>query len=197
MKTKRFLFYTFLFSAGLTFISCKGEDGAVGPAGVKGDAGVQGPAGTKGDAGSANVIYSEWIPMPAKATASIPGRKNYSFSAPKITQEVLDKGHVYGYSKYSATGIVPLPYANKVLTGTETYGSFLSTILLGLGSISFNQDWLTPGAIPSSFADANTVVGGYTHLRYVIVPGGVPSGRQAAVDYNDYAAVKKYYNLPD
>ncbi|MDQ6477175.1 hypothetical protein [Dyadobacter sp. LHD-138] len=192
MKTKLFIFCACLLSAGLMFVSCKGDEGAVGPAGAKGDAGI------KGDAGSANVIYSDWLPMPASATASNANRKNFSFAAPKITQDVFDKGHVYGYVKYSPTGLVPLPYADKYTEANgEVGGSFLSTILVGIGSISFNQDWLTPGTIPSSFADSKKVVGSYTHLRYVIVPGGTPAGRQAAVDYSDYAAVKKYYNLPD
>lgn len=182
------------------FSSCKGDEGAVGPAGAKGDAGAQGTAGAKGDkgdAGTANVIYSEWLPMPAQAAASLPGRKNFSFSAPKITQEIADRGLIYAYIKHSSGGFVPLPYADKYLLGNgNVYGSFLSTFLYGVGSISFNQDWLTPGDIPDGFATATSVVGGYTHLRYVIVPGGV-AARIASLDYMDYEAVKKHYNLPD
>ena len=35
-------------------------------------------------------------------------------------------------------------------------------------------------------------------VRYVIVPGGAAvGGRKAAINYNDYEAVKRAYNLPD
>ena len=33
--------------------------------------------------------------------------------------------------------------------------------------------------------------------RIVIVNGSTPGGRAAAIDYKDYAAVKRAYNLPD
>lgn len=184
---------------GIMFVSCKSEDGAVGPAGVKGDNGAQGVAGSKGDkgdVGTANVIYSEWLAIPAPAAATAV-RKNFSFAAPKLTQEILDKGHVYAYLKHSAGGVVPLPYANTYNNGAgERTGSFLNTILIGLGSISLNQDWITPGGTAASFASATSIVGGYTNLRYVIIPGGV-NARVASVDYTDYESVKKHYDLPD
>lgn len=191
------MFSLAVLTAGVLFGACEGKEGPQGPAGAKGDTGATGPAGAIGATGTANVIFSEWIPMPATAAASLPSRKNFSFSAPKITQEVLDKALVYGYVKYSPTGVVPLPYAGRYTTSNgEILGSFLNTILLGLGGISFNQDWLTPGTIPRDFADAKTVIGGFTHLRYVIVPGGVQA-RIAGLDYSDYEAVKKHYGLKD
>ncbi|CAG5008404.1 hypothetical protein DYBT9275_04259 [Dyadobacter sp. CECT 9275] len=179
------------------FISCKGKDGAVGPAGAKGDPGAQGTAGAKGETGTANVIYSEWLAIPAPA-ANTPVRKNFSFMAPKITQEIVDKGHVYGYLKHSTGAVVPLPYASSyTYTSTgEQAGSYLNTILVGLGGISLNQDWLTPGTVQPAFANATGIVGGYVNFRYVIIPGGV-SARVASLDYTDYEAVKKFYNLPD
>jgi hypothetical protein len=184
------------------FISCKGEDGAVGPAGAKGDTGAQGAAGAqgaqgdKGDAGTANVIYSEWLPIPApQATTSL--RKNYQFLAPKITQEIVDKGHVYGYLKHSNGGVHLLPYADSYLVNADQhFGSFLNTLTMSAGRITLNQDWITPGAATPSYANATTIVGGYTNFRYVIILGGA-AARVASVDYTDYESVKKYYNLPD
>lgn len=35
------------------------------------------------------------------------------------------------------------------------------------------------------------------YVRYVVIPGGVAGGRQAAVDVKNYAAVKAHYHLPD
>lgn len=49
---------------------------------------------------------------------------------------------------------------------------------------------------PATFTES-AVLNNYTQFRYVIIPGGVPAGRAAAVDYSDYEAVKRYYNLPD
>ena len=42
-----------------------------------------------------------------------------------------------------------------------------------------------------------TLFEGLPQYRVVIVNGSTPAGRTAAVDYNDYAAVKQAYNLPD
>jgi hypothetical protein len=50
----------------------------------------------------------------------------------------------------------------------------------------YNEDATDPG----TFGSGN-------QYRYVIIPGGIPNGRMAAVNYNDYEAVKAYYQLPD
>ncbi|MFC5411761.1 hypothetical protein ACFPMF_20735 [Larkinella bovis] len=187
-----------LLTMGILFMGCKGDEGPVGPAGAKGDTGAQGVAGPKGEPGTANVIYSEWLPLPEKAVASNPNRKNFDIPAPKITQEILDKGLVYAYLKHSAGTVTPLPYANRYVFSDGTVsGSYLTTIIPHVGRISLNQDWMTPGTIPTNFADATSVQGGYTHLRYVVVPGGIPAGRQAAIDYSNYETVKATYHLPD
>jgi hypothetical protein len=200
MKKRLILSTLSLIAAGFIFIGCKGDDGAVGPAGAKGDTGAQGTAGTKGDkgdTGTANVIYSEWKALSDTAVASTFNRKNYNIAAPEITQNILDKGFVYAYVK-TTSSVIPLPYVNKyVYANQEVAGSYITTVIPHVGRISLNQDWMTPGAIPPSFADTKVVVGGYTHLRYVIIPGGLPAGRISGVDFTDYEAVKKFYNLAD
>ena len=37
----------------------------------------------------------------------------------------------------------------------------------------------------------------YNRLRYVIIPGNVDLSGKSSLDYNDYEAVKAFYNLPD
>ena len=37
----------------------------------------------------------------------------------------------------------------------------------------------------------------YNRLRYVIIPGNITAGGKSSLDYNDYEAVKAFYNLPD
>jgi hypothetical protein len=193
---KRLLLSTLhLLAAGIMFISCKGEDGAVGPAGAKGDAGVQGTAGAKGDkgdAGTANVIYSEWTAIPLTPSYKDSKEKEYSISAPKITKDVFDKGLVYAYARSggSATAFL-LPYYNTYQAGM-TYNCSIS---ISQGWVRYSEIWAGAGAVNSAWINsAKTTY--FSHIRYVIIPGGA-SARVASVDYADYEAVKKYYNLPD
>src|SRR3546814_16208510 len=56
-----------LFLATL-LLSCEkegppGPAGAAGEQGPRGETGATGPKGAKGDPGTANVIYSDWIPV--------------------------------------------------------------------------------------------------------------------------------------
>jgi hypothetical protein len=55
-------------------------------------------------------------------------------------------------------------------------------------------DLAQSGIVPDVYA---TVIPTYQY-KYVVIPG-TQAGRQSAppVDYNDYEAVKRYYNLPD
>lgn len=183
-----------LIVVGVTLGGCKKEAGPVGPEGPKGEAGAKGEQGAPG---TANVIYSDWIPLPAKAVFSSPMRKNFSIQAPEVTLDVIKKGVFYAYLRHGSSeeSIVPLPYAGSWVNTTtnEVIGSYLSTVLVGVGSISLNQDWLTPGAIPATFANATAVSGGYTHIRYVIVPAGLKSSSTARVDFKNYESVKKVY----
>lgn len=187
-----------ILAMGSILASC-GKDGDIGPAGPAGPQGANGTPGVTGPigpTGSANVIYSDWLPIPTTAAAALPGRKNFSFTTPGLTQEVLDKGLVYAYLKNGGS-IIPLPYADKYLVSAEEVsGSFLTTVLLGVGGISLNQDWLTPGTIPTGFATATSVVGGYTHLRYVIIPGTVKTAMNPNVNLKDYNEVQRYFNIP-
>ena len=202
MKKGTLLMLMSIFALGTILSGC-GKDGDMGPIGPQGPQGpngtpgATGPQGPTGATGSANVIYSDWLPIPATAAAALPGRKNFSFTVPAITQDVLDKAQVYVYLKSGGT-IIPLPYATKYInTSTgETTGSYLTTVLLGVGGISLNQDWLTPGTIPAAFADATTVQGGYTHLRYVIIPGSVKTSMNPNVNLTDYNEVREYFNIP-
>lgn len=200
MKTKLFKNLIFLFTVGILLGGCKKEVGPIGPAGPAGPAGAAGAAGIKGDpgdkgsTGTANVIYSDWLPIPTTPSGNLPYRKNFSINTPGLTQAILDQGFVYVYAK-AQDRIVTLPYAGAFLTNNSSVvGSFLSTVLVGVGSMSFNQDWLTPGTIPDGFANATTAVGGYTHIRYVIVPGSVRVSN-SKVDYTNYEAIKLHFNL--
>ena len=194
---KRLLLSTLpLLAAGIMFISCKGEDGAVGPAGAKGDAGVQGTAGAKGDkgdAGTANVIYSEWTAIPATIAFKYGRKKEYSISVPKITSDVFDKGIVYTYARSGGSASTfQLPY---FLTSDDGSMAYDCSVRIGQGWLYYGETWAGSGAVNSTWLNTEKT-SYFSHIRYVIIPGGA-AARVASVDYTDYESVKKYYNLPD
>jgi hypothetical protein len=199
---KRLLLSTLpLLAAGIMIISCKGEDGAVGPAGAKGDTGAQGAAGAqgakgdkgdKGDAGTANVIYSDWIAIPATPFDKGGNYKEYSISAPKITKDVFDKGIVYAYARSGGSASAfQLPFYNN-LQANMVYDC---RVRIAQGWFIYNETWAGSGAVNSTWINTEKT-GYFSHIRYVIIPGGA-TARVASVDYTDYESVKKYYNLPD
>lgn len=112
-----------------------------------------------------------------------------NFAAP-ITQDILDKALILVYGKYQNTSIDKnvylLPSSVLTLYSVEAFAGlnriyiqtiYPSTNVVGSGSIYS----------PTSFIN---------QFRYIIVPGAV-NGRQASIDYTDYEAVKKFYNLKD
>ena len=153
----------------------------MGPAGTAGPTGVAGPTGANGAAGTANVIYSPWVSFPASSTTAAPYL--YNFTVTQITQDLLEKGVVLSFVRIAGTAgptseTFPLPYifpSGTTASNSEIYASYI------VGNIKIRSTISISG------------VG----FRYIIIPGGIAAGRQAAVDYTDYEAVKKYYNLPD
>ena len=163
-------------------IGATGANGAIGATGATGGTGATGATGAKGDkgdtgatgaTGTANVIYSDWtnVTFAGSGTSYIA-----NVTAPKLTQDILDKGNVNIYWKIG-TSVYYIPYVQVI--GTTTYTVFQ---ILTVGNIK----------LTASYAG---ITG--TAIRYVIIPGGVAGGRKAAIDYSNYEEVKKYYNLKD
>jgi hypothetical protein len=152
---------------------CKGTQGDPGPAGVAGPAGTQGVAGAAGSAGAAgatgtaNVIYSAWETLTFTGSGT---SWTATQNAPRITQDILDKGVVLGYLK-SGTNYFDIP----LISGTTSFLKYQQ-----VGKIIY----------------LSTVTGSSFTFRYVIIPGGV-GARLASVDYGNYESVKQAYNLPD
>ncbi|WP_212005651.1 collagen-like protein [Chitinophaga sp. HK235] len=175
----------------LSLNSCKkGNDGPVGPAGP---AGATGPAGP---AGSANVIYSPWVATAtwtASTTSTGTGKKTFYFdiNAPKVTQDVIDKGVVLVYMKFIAdpdgAGIAKLlPSIYYNIGGADVQYRFQYGLFLNIVRVICD---VVPNGIP-----ANTNM-----VRYVIIPGGVTGARTAATDYSkmSYEKVCRLYNIPN
>lgn len=187
-----------LLAFTLFFVSCS-KTGPVGPAGTTGAAGAQGPAGTaglpgpKGDTGTANVIYSPWLNVTFQvntATNPTTGKLDttgYSaqIAAIKLTDSIVKTGEIKVYVNLGSDStsdqfIAPLPYFD---------GSIIINPYFASGTIQ-----LISNINVSSYV-SNT----YNHLqyRYILIPGGVRSGRYAPINWKDYQQVKKYLRLKD
>jgi hypothetical protein len=201
MKSKLFLSMAALLVAGILFTGCEGKEGPPGPTGAqgqKGDTGATGPQGTEGATGAtgtANVIYSDWKAVPVTPTHKYSSEKVYRIAESKITKEIFDKGLVMAYARSGgSTWAYYLPQ-----TLTTSYHGFNGSINFFFnvveGSFYYCELWLSPTAVNSSWLaqDKPTY---FSHVRYVILPGGVKA-RVKGLDYSNYEEVKKYYNIPD
>jgi hypothetical protein len=188
-----------ILTLGVLQFSCSKE----GPAGPQGDAGPQGPTGANGAAGatgaagptgSANVIYSSWFLTGAAgwntavADASPYGAVAiYDKATAGVTQDIIDRGIVLAYMKGDPTtgltnDVFPLPYTVGV--GFTDHWDF---VLNTAGNIRFmyksDAPW-TPAEL------------GGISFRYVIVPGGISSGRMRDPRKMTYDEVCEAYGIP-
>ncbi|MBX2952732.1 MAG: collagen-like protein [Leadbetterella sp.] len=156
----------------------KGEQGPAGPAGAtgpKGDTGATGAQGPKGDTGNANVIQ---FSFGAKSWGNTIGALN-SFSLSGITASIAEKSAFFTYIK---NGNLWYPVPGEI----STYGEFRTYITPGSSS-TVTVRRVSVGIVLNSDA-----------TRIILMPANdLRNGRQAAVDFNDYVAVKKFYDLPD
>ncbi len=164
-----------------------GPQGDSGPQGPQGPAGPQGATGAQGPAGTANVIYSEWINWTTgwtRVTNQLWASPDFPVAS--LTEAVLDNALIMVYSRASAGEAFAIP---ENITGFDVGYS--------IGKINFYRVWpnLTGSTAPTTFS-INDVLAGVNQFRYIIIPGAVKA-RQAAVDYKDYAAVKRAYAIPD
>jgi hypothetical protein len=175
-----------------------GDQGRQGPKGDTGDQGRQGPKGDKGDEGdpgTANVIYSEWTTFVLEDwTASLTffgqTRREYPINVTEIDSEIINKGTVMVYGRLAGTitRTQPLPIIGPIPSNARDQVLNFH-IRLGLIHIEF-YNLIERDEDPGRFGSGN-------QYRYIIIPGGVPTGRIGAPDLSDYEAVKTFYNIPD
>ncbi len=174
--------------------SCKkGDTGPAGPAGPAGPTGATGAAGPKGDTGTANVIYSAWLDaqyLPdtfTNKTTHLLDTAGFYMDAKnvtKLTAAILNTGEIKVYINFSTAAtpqISPVPYFDPYtnLSVVPTYA--LQEIFL------YSDGDLSTGL--------NTAGAKVFQWRYILIPGG--KAARSAIDWNNYAAVKKYLNLKD
>lgn len=125
MQTKTNVIYgiTVLFLGIFFLASCSAEDGETGPAGPagpQGEQGAQGPQGDQGEQGepgTANVIYSDWIPIDFPATALL--QKIVTLASEEVITSLdvdLETSTVLVYGRgdvliFNGIEVFPLPFA--------------------------------------------------------------------------------------
>jgi len=183
-----------ILTFGVLQFSCSKE----GPAGPQGATGAQGPTGAAGPAGTANIIYSSWFltgapGSPGWDTLNYAGNylayATYDKAAAGVTQSIIDNGIVLAYMKGDPTTnlgneVFPLPYTIGPGFAFTDYWGF---VLNEPGNIRFlykaDYPWL-----PAQ-------LGGIS-FRYVIVPGGVVTGRMRDPRKMTYDEVCEAYGIP-
>ncbi len=173
----------------LSFSQCsKDSDGEAGPKGEQGEQGPKGDKGDKGDKGTANVIYSDWITVKKAdwARYMLSQGLYHDIDAPKLTNDILNKGVVLVYMNRS--GVKALPYAYQLHSGG---GRIIYEFEISKGKIKlFHYD--------DDGSNQKTPTSHDAKFRYVLIPGGVKARRSAPLpDFNDYEAVAAYYGIPE
>ena len=199
MKLNLNIAFCLLLALPLFFASCskQGPAGATGPVGPQGTAGSAGAAGTAGATGSqgapgtANVIYSAWIDTVIYSGSDSTGWFA-GIDAPQLVDSILNKGEIkvylnYGSDSANAELIAPLPTVDLFVFGFSLYiNPYFSSQFITLASTS----------------DASSFTLRTFHhfrYRYILIPGGTAAGRnpKGAINWNNYAEVKKYLGLKD
>jgi hypothetical protein len=148
-----------------------GTTGAKGDKGDKGDTGATGATGATGNANVIQVTYGSKTHTGSDLEYIIPA---------SITKATLDNSAYFVYVSNSGGNTYDLP--GWFTGGVNSYRTYNYT--------PTNSVYV--GRISGSGSDV------FTKTRIVIIPANdLRNGRRAAVDYTDYEAVKKYYNLPD
>jgi hypothetical protein len=168
MKQKHFYrFPLFIIMVVLVFLGCtkQGPAGVTGPQGPQGETGPAGPTGPSGSKGDTGTANVIY----SQWDSSFSGVSGI-WAVPQITQSILDSGAVLVYFRGN-NGVFQLNFANN--SGVYILYS------IKLGQITL----IAYGTNLASFV-----------FRYVIIPGGVPSGNSIP---KDYKLLCQKYNITD
>lgn len=177
-------------SLSLLFIACEGPEGPAGLDGLEGAQGVQGATGAQGPAGplgATNVIYSPWITnvwVKDEVTKFV----SHEIGAPKITQEIMDKGVVIAYFRESSymdfIKILPtIYYQNSVPV-------FSIDFSIHVGRLVFFH-----GASEATNGEGVETTSPNSQIRYILLPGGAAGRVKYPVDFNNYEEVCSYFGI--
>ncbi|WP_165933397.1 collagen-like protein [Arundinibacter roseus] len=164
--------------------ACEGPQGPVGPAGDPGSQGPAGEQGPTGATGTANVIYSPWARAGSWTATDLYGVNRFyvDISAPRLSQEVLDRGAILVYVKLTTEN-------NQVRQLPVTvYAQFTEELLDFSLVVNRIRVWSTPIKPPIAPSPNN-------EFRYVLIPGGL-AGR---INYEklSYEEAKEMFGFED
>jgi hypothetical protein len=185
MKTITKLLGLFAVVAMFIFLdACKGEKGEVGPIGATGSVGATGATGATGAIGLTGVTG-------ATGNANV------------IQINYGSKTHTGSDLSYPLTGVSQTQMNNSLfLTYVKPSGAINWYQIPGytVGGTFQYRIYLSDAATPLLYVSRVSGTGSdiFTATRILIIPANdIRTGRKAAIDYTDYEAVKKYYNLKD
>ena len=165
-----------LLTSSFLFTQCQGPEGPAGPAGpqgVAGPAGAQGAAGQNGNANVIQVTFNEAFSPTISKLFTLPST---------ISSDILNSSSVLVYVRTS-----------------NDPGNLYQ--IRGLISSDDFRYILTPSTRSLQIRRATgTYVSSITMTKVIIIPANsLINGRVGLpdIDFSDYNAVKKYYNLPD
>jgi hypothetical protein len=188
MKTTKIFSTFFVMATVIAMISCSAEDGKDGKDGIDGQQGPQ------GDPGTANVMYSEWIPI--EWGTNDPTYKDMFIEMESPGSDFFDTGgFILMYVKLdngSSYRLVQVPREEGNLLFDYVYinGPAFPEIGILFYIKSSDGSIITP-----DFEDGFFV-------RYILVPGGTPLSDPEArslgdIDIDNYQAVADHFGLTD
>jgi len=184
-----FKYLLVLTIVGMVSIGCEGPKGPTGPEGPEGPQGEEGPEGPEGPPGTANVIYSEWMDIDWNFTDE-PDFKIMYIEEPRVIEEdFVNNGTLLMYVKNEdATGfaVFALPLNDGSTSLLFAYADIPPERVEGILLYATTVD---RSDVPDIFEEEY-------EIRYVMIPGGVPAKMNQEM-FQDYAAVKEYFGIPD
>ncbi len=177
----RKLLFLFLMGSLPFLYSCDKLKGDVGPAGPQGEQGVAGPKGDKGESGSSDGGGALQFTRDTASTDA-DGAVGFGFTLTQQNANAIEKGVILVYAK---SGGFWFPLPGIVFFGEEVTNY---TFLYNVEKLAMNLVVFETVEKPK--------VRKFQSIRVVVVPAS--NGRlDAEVDYKDYQAVRKAFNLPE
>ncbi len=192
------------------FGSCSPEDGEIGPQGPQGEQGSAGPAGPQGpqgpagqdgadgqdgEDGNAEVYYSDWIPANFTGSSTTSKFMTIDFPASVPSASSVSNTHIIliYFTGYGDGNVYLLPVLN--FRGAPFTAGF------GSGSAASGDINITARSTSSSALSEFAISPDRgNRFRYVIIPPTVnvksKEGKNK-LDYSDYEAVKRYFDITD
>jgi hypothetical protein len=180
----------------LLMTACKGPQGDVGPQGEKGATGATGatgasgpagPQGPKGDTGASGTSTGSNGAILIKFGSITHVGNQVALDIKTVSEEQINNSAFFFYVNTSQTSTLWAPLPGIVPNSGNAYRFSINTQPVGISN---------PQLYILRSAGSGTEVFPSSKL-VLITASDIRNGRRANVDFSDYEAVKKYYNLKD